>query len=116
MYYSEFINTVNNRIKQGKIFSKIRYAEPIRNDWRNYIMFLQPQEYPLFSDKFCPMFSVLLDGSGRSGEEEERRGGLGLSGIQAIEDLTVEDYADFSRCFKSRGMKYNRKLKTLVEL
>ena len=78
-------------------------------------MFLQPKEYPTQCDKFCPMFSVLLDGSGRSGEEEYLRGGIGLSGIQAIEDLTVEDYADFARCLKSRGLKFNRKLKTLVK-
>lgn len=115
MYYSEFLNTVNERIRQGKFFSKIRYTEFIRDEWRDYIMFLQPKEYPTQCDNFCPMFSVLLDGSGRSGEEEYLRGGIGLSGIQAIEDLTVEDYADFARCLKSKGLKFNRKLKTLVK-
>jgi len=117
MYYSEFLNTVNARIRQGKFFSKIRYAELVRyeSEWRDYIMFLQPKEYPTQCDNFSPMFAVLLDGSGRSGEEEYRRGGLGLSGIQAIEDLTMEDYTDFARCLKSRGLKFNKKLKTLVK-
>lgn len=116
MYYSEFLNIVNRRIRQGRIFSKIQYAiSPIDEGWRDYILFLQPKEYPTQCDNFCPMFSVLLDGSGISEEEEYRRGGLGLSGIQAIEDLTVEDYADFARCLKSRGLKFNRKLKTLVK-
>lgn len=120
MLYSEFLNTVNERIRQGKFFSKIQYTDGysttfIRDEWRDYIMFLQPKEYPIQCDNFSPMFSVLLDGSGRSEEEEYRRGGLGLSGIQTIEDLTVEDYADFARCLKSRGLKFNRKLKTLVK-
>lgn len=115
MLYSEFLNTVNERIRQGKFFSKIYYTEFIRDEWRDYIMFLQPKEYPIQYDNFSPMFSVLLDGGGRSGKEECRRSGLGLSGIQAIEDLTVEDYADFARCLKSRGLKFNKKLKILVK-
>lgn len=115
MEYLEFLNIVNERISQGKIFSKIVYTHMAREDWRNYIMFLQPTKVePNDGHNFSPMFSVLLDGKGRLGTDQQMRGGLGLSGIVSIEDLTIADYTDFARCLKDMGLKFNRKLNTIV--
>lgn len=86
-----------------------------RKDWRNYIMFLQPTKVePNDMYNFSPMFSVLLDGKGRLGTDQQMRGGLGLSGIVRIDDLTTEDYTDFARCLKGMGLKFNRKLNIIV--
>ena len=86
-----------------------------RKDWRDYIMFLQPTKIePNEAHNFSPMFSVLLDGKGRLSSDEHMRGGLGLSGIIRVDDLTTEDYTDFSRCLKNMGLKFNRKLNVIV--
>ena len=86
-----------------------------RKDWRNYIMFLQPTKVePNETHNFSPMFSVLLDGKGRLGTDQQMRGGLGLSGIVRVDDLTTEDYTDFARCLKNMGLKFNRKLNIIV--
>jgi hypothetical protein len=115
MEYIEFLNIANERISQGKIFSKIVYTHMAREDWRNYIMFLQPTKVePSETHNFSPMFSVLLDGKGRLGSDEHIKGGLGISNIISIEDLTIADYIDFARCLKDIGLKFNRKLNTIV--
>ena len=115
MEYLEFLNIVNERINQGRIFAKIVYQPMARQDWRNYIMFLQPTKVePNDMHNFSPMFSVLLAGTGRLGTDQQMRGGLGLSGIVRIDDLTTEDYADFARCLKDMGLKFNRKLNIIV--
>ena len=115
MEYLEFLNIVNERINQGRIFAKIVYFPMGRKDWRNYIMFLQPTKVePNETHNFSPMFSVLLDGKGRLSSDEHMRGGLGLSGIVRIEDLTTADYTDFARCLKYMGLKFNRKLNIIV--
>ena len=86
-----------------------------RKDWRDYIMFLQPTKIePNEAHNFSPMFSVLLDGKGRLSSDEHMRGGLGLSGIVRVDDLTTEDYTDFARCLKNMGLKFNRKLNIIV--
>ena len=86
-----------------------------RKDWRNYIMFLQPTKVePNDGYNFSPMFSVLLDGKGRLGTDQQMRGGLGISGIVHIDDLTTADYTDFARCLKDMGLKFNRKLNIIV--
>lgn len=85
------------------------------NHWRNYIMFLQPTKVePNDGYNFSPMFSVLLDGKGRLGTDQQMRGGLGLSGIVRIDDLTIADYTDFARCLKNMDLKFNRKLNIIV--
>jgi len=116
MEYLEFLTIVNERIRQGKIFSKMHTVKPYKKSWRDYMLFIQPTEVsPNDYHNFSPMFSVLLDGSGRTCEEQKLRGGLGLNNTFAIEDLTLEDYNDFARCLKSRGLKFNRKLNTIVK-
>ncbi len=91
------------------------YTHMAREDWRNYIMFLQPTKVePNDGHNFSPMFSVLLDGKGRLGTDQQMRGGLGLSGIVRIDDLTIADYTDFARCLKNMDFKYNRKLNIIV--
>jgi hypothetical protein len=115
MEYLEFLNIVNKRINQGRIFAKIVYLPMARKDWKNYIMFLQPTKVePNDMHNFSPMFSVLLDGKGRLGTDQQMRGGLGLSGIVRVDDLTTEDYTDFARCLKDMGLKFNRKLNIIV--
>ena len=115
MEYLEFLNIVNERINQGRIFAKIVYLPMARQDWRNYIMFLQPTKVePNDMHNFSPMFSVLLDGKGRLGSDEHMRRGLGLSGIVRVDDLTTADYTDFARCLKDMGLKFNRKLNIIV--
>ena len=117
MLYSEVLNIVNERIRQGRIFSKIQYV-PIGNEgWRDYILFLQPTIMkPNEFGNFSPAFSVLLDGEGRPSSVEEIRGGLGLSGIVSIEDLTTEDFTDFANCLKRTGFRFNRKLNIVEEI
>ena len=86
-----------------------------RKDWRNYIMFLQPAKVePNDTHNFSPMFSVLLNGKGRLDTDQQMRGGLGLSGIVRVDDLTTADYTDFARCLKDMGLKFNRKLNIIV--
>jgi hypothetical protein len=112
MEYLEFLNIVNERINQGRIFTKIVYPPMAKENWRNYIMFLQPIKVePNETHNFSPMFSVLLDGKGRIGSHER---GLGISCIVSIDDLTTEDYTDFARCLKDMGLKFNKKLNIIV--
>ncbi len=114
MEYETFIKFVNERIKKGKIFGKIQYPPTNKPNWRNYILFLQPSVMRRNkSHNFSPLFSVLLDGEGRTHEEEFIRGGLGLSGIMRIDDFTIEDYIDFKKCLKNKGLIYNRKTNTV---
>ena len=78
-------------------------------------MFLQPTKVePNDMCNFSPMFSVLLDGKGRVGTDEQMRGGLGLSAIIGIEDLTTADYIDFARCLKDMDLKFNKKLNIII--
>jgi hypothetical protein len=115
MEYLKFLSIVNERINQGRIFTKIVYLPMARKDWRNYIMFLQPTKVePNDMHNFSPMFSVLLNGKGRLDTDQQMRGGLGLSGIVRVDDLTTADYTDFARCLKDMGLKFNRKLNVIV--
>jgi hypothetical protein len=117
MEYSEFLKTVNERIKQGKIFSKVQYlpsSARTKVGWRDYILFVQPTLVtPNIEKIFSPLFSVLLDGSGRILNEKNREEGIGITGV--INDLTIEDYIDFARCLKNCGYRFNSKLKTIVK-
>lgn len=113
MLYSEVLNIVNGRIRQGRIFSKIQYVTIGNEGWRDYILILQPTIMkPNEFGHFSPAFSVLLDGKGRPSS----RGGLGVSGIVSIEDLTTEDFTDFANCLKRTGFRFNRKLNIVEQI
>ena len=117
MLYSEVLDIVNGRIRQGRIFSKIRYDSICNEGWRDYILFLQPTIMkPNEFGYFSPAFSILLDGKGRPSSSEYMEGGLWIIGIVSIEDLTIEDFTDFANCLKRTGFRFNRKLNIVEQI
>ena len=114
MTYNWFISRVNERIKNGKILSKIVYDEEFNrmNSFPyNTILFIQTKQYG--GVPFIPEFSVLLDGKGKL-TKEWIGGGLGTSHAVDIVDPSMEDYIRLSECLKRKRIRYNKKLNKIV--
>ena len=116
MTYNWFISRVNERIKNGKILSKIVYDEEFdRMNSFPYstILFIQTKQYG--GERFIPEFSVLLDGKGKLAKEWIG-GGLGTYHAVDIVDPSIEDYIRLSECLKRKRIRYNKKLNKIEKL